>query len=106
MADPTPQNTQKDPVTGEMVSKKCALLYPFTTNFFDASRPIVFVYSELKKREKAREREAKRAAASAAKPALANKPTAGPKEDELTPNVAYLTQCCLHMLIIDFSAIL
>ena len=33
MADATPQNTQKDPVTGDMVSKKCALLYPFTTNF-------------------------------------------------------------------------
>jgi hypothetical protein len=39
-------------------------------------------YSELKRREKAREREAKKAATS--KPAAAAK---GPNEDELTPNV-------------------
>ncbi|KAF8513140.1 lysyl-tRNA synthetase [Hysterangium stoloniferum] len=59
------EKLHKDPLTGEMVSK-----------------------SELKKREKARERDAKKAATATSK---ASKPTraAGPSEDELTPNQYY-----------------
>ncbi|KIJ49545.1 hypothetical protein M422DRAFT_27908 [Sphaerobolus stellatus SS14] len=71
MADSSaPQKTHLDPVTGEMVSK-----------------------SELKRREKTRQSEAKKTAAAAARPAAAaakpKEANAGPNEDELTPNQYY-----------------
>ncbi|KAI0075884.1 lysyl-tRNA synthetase [Panus rudis PR-1116 ss-1] len=64
---PTTANLHKDPVTGEMISK-----------------------TELKRREKQREKEAKKAqkaAAAPAKPAAAA--AAGPSEDDLNPNQYY-----------------
>ncbi|KAG1871297.1 lysyl-tRNA synthetase [Suillus subalutaceus] len=63
MASESPAGTHKDPVTGEMISK-----------------------TELKRREKQRERDAKKAEkAAAAPPQAASKPAAA-NEDDLNPN--------------------
>ena len=83
--------THKDPVTGEMISKTYVVLLSFA--YHALPHPSIPARSELKRREKAREKEAKkaeRAAAAPPKPAAAAK-SAAAEEEELNPNVCPLT---------------
>ena len=83
--------THKDPVTGEMISKTYVAILAFA--LYALPHSSIPARSELKRREKAREKEAKkaeRAAAAPPKPAAAAK-SAAAEEEELNPNVCPLT---------------
>lgn len=77
MAEP---KLHKDPLTGEMVNKRCLI---FSLYYSAIEKISAICCSELKRREKQRAKDA----AKAAQPAPVSQKAQGPKEDELTPNV-------------------
>jgi hypothetical protein len=82
MATAESKSTHKDPITGEMVSKTCV------SYSFSLSSPEIdlIIASELKRREKARERDARKAAVATVTKEQDEKSTV--KEDDLNPNVS------------------
>jgi len=84
-----PAGTHKDPVTGEMISKTSA---HFVTSFINPVliAPQLTPHSELKRREKQRQKDAKKAEAAANAPPQPNAPAdanAAEDEEALSPRV-------------------
>lgn len=78
--------THRDPVTGEMVSKQYV---PIPTNVDPSSHPSL-LHRELKRRQKQREREARRAENAANQPPVAANATEEvANEEDLSPNVRW-----------------
>lgn len=78
--------THRDPITGEMISKQYV---PIPTNVGPSSHPSL-LHRELKRRQKQREREARKAENTANQPpAAANATDQVANEEDLSPNVCW-----------------